>query len=58
VVGVILDLQRNQEIVYAWGIGIATNNEVEALTLFKGILFLKFQGVKETSIVGDSMIVL
>jgi ribonuclease HI len=40
---VILDSKGNQEVIYAWRIGIATNNEAEALALFKGILLLKAQ---------------
>jgi ribonuclease HI len=49
---VILDSRANQEVIYAWGIGIATNNEAEALALFKGILLLKAQRGKGSICVG------
>jgi len=36
--GIVLDPEGNEESNYAWGLGVATNNEAEVLILYQGLL--------------------
>jgi ribonuclease HI len=55
---IIFDPKGNQETSFAWGIGETTNNQVEALALWKGILIMKRQNIKNAIVIGDLMIVI
>jgi ribonuclease HI len=48
---IILDPEANQELHFAWGIGVATNNKVEALALHQGLSLLKTRGIDYITIV-------
>ena len=54
----ILDSRGNIEVQYAWGLGVATNNEAKALAFLKGNLQLKSQQARQVTVVGDSLIIL
>lgn len=43
---------------FAWGLGVETNNEVEALALLEGIIFIKGKGIYRVSINGDSTLII
>jgi len=56
--GVILYPRGNQELTYARGIGISSNNEVEALLVYQGWTLLIESGIKRVTMIGDSKIVI
>jgi ribonuclease HI len=49
--GIIDDLEGQQEIEYAWGLGTSTNNKVESSTIYQGLIMLIKKGVCNTSMV-------
>jgi ribonuclease HI len=55
--GIILDFRGNQELTYAWGLGIACNSKTEALLVFQALVLLKDKGIKIATVIGDSSIV-
>ena len=45
-------LEGNKEFSFAWGIGTATNNQDEALTLWQGISLMNNKGISKMTIIG------
>jgi len=43
---------------FSWSMVIASNNQVEAYALFKGLSLAKRLGIKDISIIGDSGVIL
>jgi hypothetical protein len=43
---------------FAWGLGNARNNEVEALVILQGIISLKEKGVRKAMVIGESLVTL
>ena len=43
---------------FAWGLGTDTNNMVEALAIWKGMRITKTHGMYESTILGDSIIII
>jgi ribonuclease HI len=56
--GVIYDPKGKQESAYAWGLGIATNNQIEAYALLQGLSIIISLGIRELVVLGDSRIVI
>ena len=56
--GVIYDHMGNKQKEYARGIGTATNNREEWLTLIKGLELARDTGIEEMSVIGDSLIII
>ena len=55
---VLLRPQGINKTYFAWGFGIATNNHVEALFLWKGFHIAKEKGIDELRVVGDSGLII
>jgi ribonuclease HI len=51
---IILDPEGNQELTHAWGLGCASNNETEALSIYHGLVLMKKRGLKSATVLGDS----
>jgi ribonuclease HI len=49
-----LDLERNLEKTYAWGLRKATNNQVEACALYLGIILAEEVSQSSLIFIGDS----
>jgi ribonuclease HI len=56
--GVIYDLEGKQESTYAWGLGIATNNQAKAYALLQGLSIIISLGIRELVVLGDSRMVI
>lgn len=56
--GVILSLEDQLEISYAWNLGEATNNQAQACTLFKCLNLAKDRGISSLSVIGYSRLIL
>ena len=54
--GVLLCPNVQQEFEYAWGLGEATNNQIEQWDLWMGLTLLKDSKHRKVVVVGDSMI--
>jgi ribonuclease HI len=52
--GVIINSRGNVEIIYAWSLDIATNNQVEEYALIQGVLLAKEREIQDLIIIGDS----
>lgn len=55
---ILFDPGGNSELYFAWGIGVATNNEAEALAALQGLQLVLSHGVKKALVVGDSSIII
>lgn len=56
--GATVNLEEKTEIKYAWGLGIVTNNQAEALSLWRGLDISLANGIKILSIVDDCMMII
>jgi ribonuclease HI len=56
--GVIYDPDEFQELVYSWGLGEETNNNAEALSLWKGLGQAQKLAINEITVIGDSRILI
>lgn len=56
--GVIKSAKGRTEARYAWGVGINTNIQAEALTLLQGLKVLKTLGIKDVVVFGDSQTII
>ena len=56
--GVYFILDDIIETTFSWGLGIETNNIVEALALWQGLVIAKNKGVTRLTVLGDSRIVI
>lgn len=56
--GIILNPLGEPLVSFEWGLGTLSNNRVEALALYQGILQLQTQGIKKSLIFGDSAIII
>jgi len=54
--GIIINPEGIIEERYAWGLGMKTNNQVEAYCLFLGLSLAPKNGIKDMKILGDSML--
>lgn len=52
--GIIVDLEGNEENVFVWGLGRATNNQYEAHALFKCLSTVDDRQYRRLIVVGDS----
>ena len=43
---------------FAWGLGIASSIQVEALALFQGLKMLKVLNIREANVIGDSQVII
>jgi ribonuclease HI len=56
--GIVLDPKGNQENTFEWGLGRASNNQVETLALFQGLRILDESYIKRLIVIGDSTLVI
>jgi len=56
--GIILNPDEMNELKFSWGIGEDTNNIVEALALWQGLLQLTVMGTTNAPIFGDSRLII
>ena len=56
--GVILNPDGIRIHNFAWGLGIASNIQVEALALFQGLKLLKVLNIREANVIGDSQVII
>jgi hypothetical protein len=49
--GVIYDLEEKQESAYAWGLGIAMNNQAEEYAILHGLSIIIILGIREFDII-------
>jgi ribonuclease HI len=56
--GILGDPGGNRVIQFAWGLGLASNNLVEAYALWNGLRLAYEEGVRPMIILGDSMLVI
>ena len=56
--GVLINPEGIIENRYAWGLGMKTNNQVDALGLFLGLSVAQNKGIKDMQILGDSMLII
>ena len=52
--GILLEPNGSIKLSFAWGLGFASNNQVEFLALWQGLNQVLKLGIKEVNIVGDS----
>ena len=43
---------------FAWGLGLSSNNQAEALDLFQGLKLLKSLNIREENVLGNSQIII
>lgn len=56
--GVILNSEGIKTHNFAWGLGIASSIQAEALALFQGLKILKELSIREVNVFGDSQIII
>ena len=56
--GVLHDPEDNMMLKYSWGLGTETNNMVEALALWQGLIQAKNMGINDLIVFGDSRIII
>jgi ribonuclease HI len=56
--GIILDPGGNTLFQFAWGLGVKTNNIVEAYSLYLGLKIARDHQIHKLTVIGDSMIII
>ena len=54
----LLDIDKKEEIKYAWGLGQSTNNAAEYLALYQGLRLAREREIKRLIVIGYSLLVI